>query len=260
MKNIKEYIQENIFKYPQQINNINENYNILKCYFDEDNIPKFCNELLKQNYTASYIINEYLKSVSTKKTIEIIQKELSEYINTIEDENNLIFITFNNYNKIDKEKFNNILNTYRYIIHTRIGNKVILEPLSENNCNDYIYKDCKGIVFHLTDNITAEKILDVGLRPKIAQHETKRNLKDKQNANIDYKGKIYVLAIKDLSNIKNRIKEVKDKIFNKPTEIKVLKINLPKNIDFYKDNAMYDDMSYFTYVPIDSKYIELTNY
>lgn len=203
MKNIVEYIQEHVFENPQMMSNIYENYNVVKMYFEDKDIPDFCNELLIQNYSASYVINEYLKSVNT--------------INTI-------------------------------------------EPLVENNCNDYIYKDCNGIVFHLTDKENVNKILKVGLRPKYVKHETINNLKYKQHNNINYKGKIYVAAISDLSTVKYKIKEIKDKLFKNDNNIKVLKIRLPNNIDFYKDNAMYDDISYFTYTPIDSKYIEITNY
>lgn len=203
MKNIVKYIQEHVFKHPQMMSNIYENYNVVKMYFEDKDIPDFCNELLTQNYSASYVINEYLKSVNDIKTIE---------------------------------------------------------PLVENNCNDYIYKNCNGIVFHLTDKDNVNKIFKVGLRPKYAKHETIKNLKDKQHNNIDYKGKIYLAAISDLRNVKHRIKEIKDKLFKNNNNVKVLKIRLPNNIDFYKDNAMYDDMSYFTYTPIDSKYIEITNY
>ena len=183
--------------------NIYENYNVIKMYFEDKDIPDFCNELLIQNYSASYVINEYLKSVNDIKTIE---------------------------------------------------------SLVENNCNDYIYKDCNGIVFHLTDKENVNKILKVGLRPKYVKHETINNLKTKQHNNIEYKGKIYVAAISNLSTVKYKIKEIKDKLFKNNNNVKVLKIRLPNNIDFYKDNAMYDDISYFTYTPIDSKYIEITNY
>ena len=203
MESIVEYIQEHVFENPQMMSNIYENYNVVKMYFEDKDIPDFCNELLTQNYSASYVINEYLKSVNDVKTIE---------------------------------------------------------SLVENNCNDYIYKDCNGIVFHLTDKENVNKILKVGLRPKYVKHETINNLKDKQHNNIDYKGKIYVAAISDLSTIKYKIKEIKDKLFKNNNNVKVLKIRLPNNIDFYKDNAMYDDISYFTYTPIDSKYIEITNY
>ena len=196
MKNIVEYIQEHVFEHPQMMSNIYENYNVVKMYFEDKDIPDFCNELLTQNYSASHIINEYLKSVNTTKTIE---------------------------------------------------------PLFENNCNDYIYKDCNGIVFHFTDKENVSKILKVGLRPKYVKHETRNNLKNNS-------GKIYVAAISDLSTVKYKIKEIKDKLFKNNNNVKVLKIRLPNNIDFYKDNAMYDDISYFTYTPIDSKYIEITNY
>ena len=203
MKNIVEYIQEHVFENPQMMSNIYENYNVIKMYFEDKDIPDFCNELLIQNYSASYVINEYLKSVNDIKTIE---------------------------------------------------------SLVENNCNDYIYKDCNGIVFHLTDKENVNKILKVGLRPKYVKHETINNLKTKQHNNIEYKGKIYVAAISNLSTVKYKIKEIKDKLFKNNNNVKVLKIRLPNNIDFYKDNAMYDDISYFTYTPIDSKYIEITNY
>ena len=203
MKNIVEYIQEHVFEHPQMMPNIYENYNVIKMYFEDKDIPDFCNELLIQNYSASYVINEYLKSVNDIKTIE---------------------------------------------------------SLVENNCNDYIYKDCNGIVFHLTDKENVNKILKVGLRPKYVKHETINNLKTKQHNNIEYKGKIYVAAISNLSTVKYKIKEIKDKLFKNNNNVKVLKIRLPNNIDFYKDNAMYDDISYFTYTPIDSKYIEITNY
>ena len=203
MKNIVEYIQEHVFEHPQMMPNIYENYNVIKMYFEDKDIPDFCNELLIQNYSASYVINEYLKSVNDIKTIE---------------------------------------------------------SLVENNCNDYIYKDCNGIVFHLTDKENVNKILKVGLRPKYVKHETINNLKTKQHNNIEYKGKIYVAAISNLSTVKYKIKEIKDKLFKNNNNVKVLKIRLPNNINFYKDNAMYDDISYFTYTPIDSKYIEITNY
>ncbi|MBO5004708.1 MAG: hypothetical protein J6D03_05600 [Clostridia bacterium] len=256
MKSILKCIQENLFDNPQQIFLINNTVDTLNIYF-EDNIPEEYDDIIKEQYSASYIISEHIKSVNANKTLEYIRKQFDADISNSYVDNNLIYITFKDYKSIDIDKLNRILNTYKYILHTIIGNNTIYEPLLEDNYNDYIYGDCNGIVFHLTDRITANKILDKGLRPKYAEHETKKNLKDKQNSNINYKGKIYVLAIKDLYNIHNRISEVKNKIFNKPNDIVVLKIKLPKGIDFYKDNAMYDDMSYFTYVPIQSKYIEL---
>ena len=56
MKNIVEYIQEHVFEHPQMMPNIYENYNVIKMYFEDKDIPDFCNELLIQNYSASYII------------------------------------------------------------------------------------------------------------------------------------------------------------------------------------------------------------
>ena len=51
MKNIVEYIQEHVFEHPQMMSNIYENYNVVKMYFEDKDIPDFCNELLTQNYS-----------------------------------------------------------------------------------------------------------------------------------------------------------------------------------------------------------------
>ena len=91
MKNIVEYIQEHVFEHPQMMSNIYENYNVVKMYFEDKDIPDFCNELLTQNYSASYVINEYLKSVNTTKTIERIKNDLSSNILSIKSDNNMIY-------------------------------------------------------------------------------------------------------------------------------------------------------------------------
>lgn len=115
-------------------------------------------------------------------------------------------------------------------------------------------------MFHITTKDNYNKILKHGLRPKTSKHETKETIKSKQHSISDYNGKIYLIAIDGLKNVKQKLSEIKHKVFGNRTDLGVLKVFIPHEFSVYKDETMFDEISYFTYLPINKKYIEKTNY
>lgn len=256
---IEDYINAHILNAPYKTKCIAENYSIAEEFFN-NNIPeKIVNRIY--NYENPYIIlTEYLNTVSIEKTIHKIQQEFNTSINTIYAKNNLIYIEFNHYNGTIIKQLNRIINTYNYIIHTKICNRIILEPKYSKNYIDYIYDSCNGIMFHITTKDNCNKILTHGLRPKTSKHETKETIKSKQHSIDEYNGKIYLIAIDGLKNVKEKLYEIKHKVFGNRTDLVVLKVFIPHEFSVYKDETMFDEISYFTYLPINKKYIEKTNY
>lgn len=259
MKSIEEYINLHISNEPYKTKCIVENYSIIEEYFNGDIPEKILNRIY--NYENPYILlTEYLNTVSTEKTIHKIQQELSNYINTIYTKNNLIYVEFKYYDDTINKQLHKIINVYNYIIHTKISNRIILEPKYSKNYIDYIYDSCNGIMFHITTEDNCNNILKNGLRPKTSKHETKETIKSKQHSLSDYNGKIYLIAIDGLKNVKQKLSEIKHKVFGNRIDLVVLKVYIPHEFSVYKDETMFDEISYFTYLPINKKYIEKTNY
>lgn len=111
-----------------------------------------------------------------------------------------------------------------------------IEPVQANECTSYVYKDCGGILYHLTNALSAKRILKSGLRNRGHSYEKG-----------DYRTiptRTYFVVGEDSIDIKNAINQIRNS-FKKAAPIAlshILRIDLTqygKNLEFYHD-PMYD--------------------
>lgn len=108
--------------------------------------------------------------------------------------------------------------------------KIQIESKQPENCNEYVYKTCDGLLFHVTSPGNAKYILNKGLRIKGNDNYRK------------FPSRNYFVVGKDSKDRKKHIKKVIESFYKKPEYVSILKIDLktyPYNIDFYHD-PMYD--------------------
>lgn len=111
-----------------------------------------------------------------------------------------------------------------------------IEPVQANQCNDYVYKDCHSIIYHLTDTAAANRILQSGLRNRGHSYE--------KGEYRTIPSRTYFITGVDSDDVKSAITTVRES-FGKAAKLKlcsILKIDLTmygKNLEFYHD-TMYD--------------------
>lgn len=156
----------------------------------------------------------------------------------------------------EQQQFKNILNFYNYYISSVWNGSIYVEPTYSKLKNDYIYHECNGILWHLTDNEHVESILRNGLKAKTPIYRI-------------YPSRIYAFATDTHNNdIRNNMDEVTEfvdelGIYNNLDEFTLLKIDLSKtqhNINFYEDTAMKSPHVFYTYTNIPAKFIEKVNF
>ena len=218
------------------------------------------NKRFIQNPHYDFIL-ENLQTHDAGKLKNALLQEYGEKIQNIiyEDaaDKTLVYIFFgseSDKNDIKKdEKFNNILEFYNYFITVIKQNVIIAEPRYSESADSYIYENCHGIVYHIAFDNDIEKIKRTGLRCK--------NGSEKKGGTYRiFPKRIYVIAIDPLTinrTIKDTLKDLASIVSGTATGMTALKINLFKrHIPFYKDLAMDDDISYFTYNNIPPECIE----
>ena len=151
------------------------------------------------------------------------------------------------------DKFKNILEFYNYFVTQIRGNiMIIAEPRYSERADQYIYGNCHGIVYHITYQDAVDEIMKTGLRCKTGSR--------RKGFYREFPKRIYVVAI-DPSSINRSIQEMLEasayEVTGTITGMTALKINLFKrHIPFYKDTAMRNKISYFTYNSIPPECIE----
>ena len=196
---------------------------------------KLYNEILKKY--GQYIVDKYsaYKDKSTVKSIILIYKYSSKF--TKEDE------------------FQHLLNLYNYFItYDDINNHELhLEPNVPDDCTEFIYNDCNGILYHVTNKyIYEEKIKKFGLKPKTATYRY-------------FPERVFYVAGTNKKDIVDNIEFVKDILKDddiyKKYEMIILKVDLNKyknKVSIFKDNGMEND-SYWCGEYIPPYCIEETN-
>lgn len=148
-------------------------------------------------------------------------------------------------NEFEKDPtFDYILESLKTHDHQKYQDMYLIEPIYSRNVSNYVYKDCKGIVYHFTDNESADSILKNGLRIKGTYGS--RNIPKR----------IYLYASLTPIDINKKdqwywfAKSIVNIFKAKCHGIAVLKIDLNRlgktNIEFYKDMVMGDDEAIFT--------------
>ena len=235
-------------------------------HIDENNIDDLVHEsFVDENWSfvrhkpyylyKSYVYETLLKSYDTKKLYDEILDNFGEHIvdnySAYNDKATIksLLLKYKDNSFKDNDKFKQILNLYNYFItYDDVKNKELhLEPNVPDDCTNYVYNDCDGIVYHLTNQyIYATKIKLYGLKPKTGKYrefpervflftgETERRLE----TNLEY----CVTILKD------------DPIYKSgKNNMVLLTIDLKKyknKISIFKDNGMDND-SYWTseYIP-----------
>ena len=230
----------------------------------QESLPEMTDEINEkfiQNPDHDFIL-ENLQTYNVSKLKAALIKNCGDMIDDImcDDENDkkpaFIFLK-DGYNATElttkDNNFKNILEFYNYFVTQIQGNNMIIaEPRYSERAEHYIYGDCHGIVYHITYQDAADEIMKTGLRCKTGSR--------RKGFYRDFPKRIYVVAV-DPSFIDRPMQEVIEDlayaVTGTTTDMAALKINLCKrHIPFYKDTAMRDEISYFTYNSIPPECIE----
>lgn len=240
MEDLKNYIKSLCYK-----NQVEDTYNNMFEYFG-GNIPQNILNEFEKDPTFDYIL-ESLKTHDHKKLQKILKEEFPKNIAFFNDFNENSFIMFLNTDSqsiLNNDKFKDILQFFNYTLRQPYDGGYLIEPIYPKNVSDYVYNDCSGILYHFTDNKSAESILKSGLRAR--GYIGRRNIPKRiylyassEFLDVNKKGKWYWFA-----------KSVVDIFKAKRNGIAVLKIDLNKskktNLEFYKDTVMTAPEAIFT--------------
>ena len=123
---------------------------------------------LRESLMLSYNHEDLIKKL--KKEYNILQIHKNSDYSKARDF--CIVVSNNEYPNLEKDiKFNKILNFYGYYITDKTrkdkDNEIyVLEPIYADKANKLVYKECNGIVWHVTKNENLESILHKGIYPK----------------------------------------------------------------------------------------------
>ena len=262
MKELRNFIKT--YKYPKHLKNPNiediiEYNNLMNeelSYFNIKNIegllwhdkrgPKY--DIIQKNV----IYENILKSYKSEKLLDKINKKFGNYlydgteINPVTKTNSLVLFISDD-KLINDEEFKSLLNFYNYYVSFCEDRKyndikyyeVYIEPYKPEEKTDYIYNDCKGIVYRFVNDNGLKRLNHHGLVPR---HDNDRY----------YPRYIFVIADKDKNKLKETLSKVQREI--KKTNIHLIRIDLNKyenKLKFYKDPASvnYDAFVTREYIP-----------
>lgn len=147
--------------------------------------------------------------------------------------------------------FKNLLEFYGYFIagyEKQNGcTYIYIEPVYPINYNNYVNYNCHGIVYHITEKSNVQSVLKSGLRIRNSKYKG-----DYRN----FPARIYLCASPKFNDFE-MLKSVADKVIDGGWKnAAILKINVRNaKINFYKDEIMKDDCSFFTYHNIPPEWI-----
>lgn len=257
MKNLKDIIESDFSKldidYYRRtlLADMNEFFN--------NEIPENIIKEFEQNNYVDYVW-ENLQSHDYKllqhKIEQYFGDRVVKYINQ-DDKSGIFAIHVNDEYLYRDKKFNNLLKFFNFFIRERNGFRYVIEPIYSQDMNDWVYKQCNGVVYHFTDNETANKILKTGLR-----------IKGRTSSDFAYPNRIYLYTPGMYLTSSNKDKWIQfanlivDPFMINKFGLAVLKIDLSRikrtNITFYRDTAM-GETSVFTYNNIPKECITKLN-
>ena len=255
MKKLINFIKQ--YKYPRKyynnpniedwmkLNNINEITEDIQYVFEYMmwnpwRGPKY--EILQENVIYENLNKSYNPDELYQKLVEKFNVSNGIYAET---NSNIKSFTFevNNKEIINNEEFKSLLNFYNFYVSfcEKRNNKyqVYIEPYKPEDKTDYIYNDCKGIVYRFVNDNGLKRLKNHGLSPR---HDIDRY----------YPRYIFVIADKDESRLKDILSKVQQEI--KKTDLHLIKIDLNKyenKLRFYVDPASvnYDAFVTREYIP-----------
>ena len=204
----------------------------------------------------NHIEESLIKSYDTNKLIDKIKnkyKDIEVLLYPSKSNESLFSISFNDKN--DYEKFlediyiQKQLDFFGYYITEKIDkvNTVYIEPNFGTKCTKFVYNECNGLIFHITNkSIFENKIKYKGLKPKIGNIKKYRYFKER----------IFLICGKTIDEIIDNIELIIEQKGYKKDDYIILMIDLKENkynVDFYYDpsednwhNCIYCN-AYFPY-------------
>ena len=192
-------------------------------------------EDIYENIVNSYNSKDLLYKLKDKYYDYIVKPR---FVETVKINKNSFTIEVSDKDIINEDEFKSLLNFYNYYVgycEKRNNNyEVYIEPYKPQEETDYIYNDCKGIVYRLVDDNGLKRIKRHGLVPR---HDINRY----------YPKYIYVFTdINDTDKVKHDIK--------KQGNLHLIKIDLNKysnKLRFYIDPATINYKAFVTreYIP-----------
>ena len=198
------------------------------------NINNYIDESLTKSYDSNILIKK-LKNKYKEKINDIhIQKSKSniQSFSIQFDEQYMYDIVYD-------ESLYKLLDLFGYYVteykEIKTENNQILrfEPIFGQKCNDLVYKECNGVIYHITDDRFIDKIRKKGLIP--FRNSNYRNFSDRVFFSCGKNKKEII------DNLKNIIKQLEKINYH------ILKIDLNKykyNVDFYFDPSEDDKHNY----------------
>lgn len=262
MQNINEYIKS--YKYPNNINNPSIEdlieYNNLQetelTYWDIKMLegllwhnkrgPKY--EIIQENIIYESIMHSY----NHEKLLEKINKKFKDDIYDVSevptnnDKTKSIGLYIKNENLQYNEEFKSLLNLYNYYVsfceYRKENNgywEMYIEPYKPKEVTNYIYNDCKGIIYRFVNDYGLKRLNHHGLVP--------RNDNDRH-----YPKYIFVVSNPNNDKLKEILLQVKREI--KKNDLHLIKIDLNKyenKLKFFIDPASVNYEAYVTreYIP-----------
>lgn len=114
------------------------------------------------------ILDQYDAKGLYEEIVENFEKDIIVNYSYYRDKTSTktMFIYYKNDKFVETEIFQSLLKKYNYALTYNRNKELCLDPYIPNKRTDYIYNDCKGIVYYATDLKTYEQIKKFGLKPK----------------------------------------------------------------------------------------------
>lgn len=226
-------------------------YHKMYKYYDgfftyNDYTQKFLNidEVLNRSWDSRQLVKNLSYNYGVKE-VEYVnpKREITQFDIYFNDDINAI---------LNDDKFWSLLHLSNYYIKTidDYKNGLILEPYKPKDITDYIYNDCKGIIYHVTKRSVYDKIKNSELAPKWKGEWDKLKRKP---YNIWRDGRIFFIANPDINKVKEQLKCIKGTSQKLNNDYVYLKIDLHKyrhKLKFRIDSSAYGYNAYFTEEPI----------
>lgn len=198
------------------------------------NINNYIDESLTKSYGSNILIKKLKNKYKEKINNIHIQKSKSniQSFSIQFDEQYMYDIVYD-------ESLYKLLDLFGYYVteykEIKTENNQILrfEPIFGQKCNDLVYKECNGVIYHITDDRFIDKIRKKGLIP--FRNSNYRNFSDRVFFSCGKNKKEII------DNLKNIIKQLEKINYH------ILKIDLNKykyNVDFYFDPSEDDKHNY----------------
>lgn len=198
------------------------------------NINNYIDESLTKSYDPDILINK-LKNKYKEKINNIYAQKSKSNVQSF----SIQFDEQYMYDIVYDESLYKLLDLFRYYVteykEIKTENNQILrfEPIFGQKCNDLVYKECNGVIYHITDDRFIDKIRKKGLIP--FRNSNYRNFSDRVFFSCGKNKKEII------DNLKNIIKQLEKINYH------ILKIDLNKykyNVDFYFDPSEDDKHNY----------------